>query len=332
MRESQCRMCWNSTQWVYPTGEAAGLESNTYVTKHGFGHEEWLFNLEWLLDDRKFGHLQPISRGRDSRVGEELQLSLHTIGPDKQRWAVGRIRRAEVISDAQAEFALGEFKRRGWLDQMASDLEELGLDPRPIISANAVSTFNVAFDPADLELNDPMLPLEAGDADYPASTRYTLTWAPAPTPRSSIGGSKGPTKSALETTRKAVAGTQVSLRHTRLQNALYQYLEARGDAVAYEAQHVDLTITKPRGAHLLEVKTAPSVRGCIRESLGQLLEYAHYGEPRAIISLVAVGRAYPTTSDLEYLDLLRSLYRIPLEYWRFSDAGGGAVEIYPQTL
>jgi hypothetical protein len=49
------RICWNSKGWVVPTGEAADLESagpshTTYVQDHRFGHEEWLFNFQWVID------------------------------------------------------------------------------------------------------------------------------------------------------------------------------------------------------------------------------------------------------------------------------------------
>jgi hypothetical protein len=38
--------------WKAPTGEARRYETpGSYVSKNGFGHEEWLFNFQWLLLD-----------------------------------------------------------------------------------------------------------------------------------------------------------------------------------------------------------------------------------------------------------------------------------------
>ena len=44
-----CRICWNTRNWREPTAEASKLEKgDSYVRSHGFGHEEWLFNFQWV--------------------------------------------------------------------------------------------------------------------------------------------------------------------------------------------------------------------------------------------------------------------------------------------
>jgi hypothetical protein len=45
------RVCWNTRNWVRPSGDAPLVEhADTYASTNGFGHEEWLFNFAWLLD------------------------------------------------------------------------------------------------------------------------------------------------------------------------------------------------------------------------------------------------------------------------------------------
>jgi hypothetical protein len=49
MENKYCRICWNTSGWRYPTGEAPKLESaGAYVAENGFGNEEWMFNFEWI--------------------------------------------------------------------------------------------------------------------------------------------------------------------------------------------------------------------------------------------------------------------------------------------
>ena len=49
MNKKYARICWNTEKWARPTGDARLLESDSYVSQNGFGHEEWLFNFDWML-------------------------------------------------------------------------------------------------------------------------------------------------------------------------------------------------------------------------------------------------------------------------------------------
>ena len=43
-----------------PTGDAARIETgDSYVARNLFGHEEWIFNFEWIIDGFRYGFLQP---------------------------------------------------------------------------------------------------------------------------------------------------------------------------------------------------------------------------------------------------------------------------------
>ncbi len=332
MPEYNCRVCWNSQGWRFPTGDAAQLESGTYVTHHAFGHEEWLFNLEWIIDGRKYGHLQPISPSRRKRCGESLDLFLYAYGPERHVFDVGTITGARILDDAEAELAVSEFRERGWLGEMAKDLEALEVDPSPILGAFGSETFNVAFDPNRVTRSDPLRPLLPGDPRRPTVNRYILTEGSsrhqgAP---SRPSGSTSPTKTALVASRRAVGSTQVQLRHTRLQNQLFEFLESRGHNVKYEEGYVDLRLVSRNGDTLLELKTASTARACIREGIGQLLEYGHFGDATGAKCLAVVGRPRPDSTELRYLEELRSRYRLPLQYWAFSLDSEG-LTIFPET-
>lgn len=320
-----CRVCWNSQGWVYPAGEASRLESRTYVAKHGFGHEEWLFNYEWMFNELKYGHLQPVSPSRRRLAGKHIDLFLYAFGPDRQVYAVGTIDNVRILQASEAELSLAEFRRRGWLDEMADDLQALNVDPSPILTAPGPSTFNVAFDPELVQLRDPIEPIDKTDPARPKVTRYILTRsAGVPEGRSTRPrGSTVPTKTVLSSFRRPVSGTQVDWRHTRLQNALHDYLSHLGHEAMYERHRVDLTLRLPDGDILLELKTAPTVRACVRQALGQLLEYAYYeARQEQLRAIVVVGRAPPCEADLTYLRFLRTDRGLPVEYWQFTVRDG----------
>jgi len=121
------RLCWNSTNWVRPPGEAAKSEhGDTYNAEMGFGHEEWLFNYQWILDGWKYGFLQPVNRSLAKVQGKTLDVRLYTISPGRHWYYVGHLRSCEVLTEEAAEAARKEFKRRGWFKDMMSHLRQVG--------------------------------------------------------------------------------------------------------------------------------------------------------------------------------------------------------------
>jgi hypothetical protein len=63
-----------------------------------------------------------------------------------------------------------------------------------------------------------------------------------------------------------------------------------------------------------EVKTAPSVRGCLREAIGQLLEYSLWPGATRPARLVVVGEAPLDPAAEAYLSVLNEAFPIPLSY------------------
>lgn len=44
------RICYNTEDWQFPTGDARDLEVKlSFAAMNGYGHEEWLFRYEWML-------------------------------------------------------------------------------------------------------------------------------------------------------------------------------------------------------------------------------------------------------------------------------------------
>lgn len=332
-----CRICWNTANWTRPTGDAAALESQSYVSKNGFGHEEWLFDMAWPLrgykgskDSYCYGFLQPIGRDRQKCVGQKMDVCLYTIGPERVRLFVGIIRDVYVPDDAELVWAVAKFKKQGRLKKMNADLARIGIEPLAAFSTRPRSDLlNVRFKSINVEIFDPR-PVVPKSHDVSKMDRYRLLkWVDAAP--SAPEGAEGlappgnadqddPSRSEAMRTRSAITGTEYSPEHVKLQNALCKWLKAehKNANVEYEKDYVDLTLREAGRTTFFEVKTAITAKGCIREAMGQLLEYGHYADKSKADRLVVVGAANGTPKDAKYLAHLRDLYRIPIGYRSWS--------------
>ena len=156
MNNKYCRICWNTAGWRKPTGDASTIEFGaTYVATHGFGHEEWLFNFEWLIDGFRYGFLQPIGKFYGRYSGETCSILLYTVTPEKETLLVGRIDDVYVPERAELDHVLQVSMENGWIDTMRFDVEQVEgeleelEDPEPTVIAN------IRFRPEDVEIFDP---------------------------------------------------------------------------------------------------------------------------------------------------------------------------------
>ena len=111
-------------------------------------------------------------------------------------------------------------------------------------------------------------------------------------------------------------------RHVEVSNRLVAYLEAQyGDVnVAQEnsigARRIDVVARTPAGDVFYEIKTYPSLRACVREAIGQLLEYAFYPDKSNAVKLVVVAPGCEKSQEYravaQYMEQLRSALNIPI--------------------
>lgn len=116
-----------------------------------------------------------------------------------------------------------------------------------------------------------------------------------------------------------------NLLHNDIQNKLFEKLcqQFGGDNVGSEIStgdgtSIDLVVKHTEQFTFYEIKTAHTVKACIRQAIPQLLEYAYWrGESDHVKRLVIVS-PHPVTSEAEaYLKFLRESFTIPLEYEQF---------------
>lgn len=313
------------------------MEVASYVQKHGYGHEEWLLDMAWPVHGYRgsvesycYGFLQPIGKYRAAYTGRTMDVCLYTVGPDMQRLFVGVIRNLYVPDDAECNWVLRQFSLNGKLKKMNADLLRIGITGIDVARPPSPGSFaNVRFRSKDVEIFDPR-PLAGPTHIVSRINRYQpLNWdGVTPATVDEIPGLQPPNeddaghpeRSESLRRRAAVSGTQYSPEHVKLQNALHRCLVKQYGkaAVDYEKNFVDLTLREPSRITFFEIKTAVTAKACVREAVGQLLEYGHYAEQSKASSLVVVGAATSTASDKAYLAHLRQLYSLPISYRRWS--------------
>jgi hypothetical protein len=113
----------------------------------------------------------------------------------------------------------------------------------------------------------------------------------------------------------------IALRHNELQRALYSRLvEQHGeDNVGTEhpsffGTRVDVIVRDGTNLWYYEIKTSQSPRACMREAIGQLLEYSFWPGSQSATRLVVVGETPLDDDGAAYLARLKQQFALPLEY------------------
>lgn len=128
--------------------------------------------------------------------------------------------------------------------------------------------------------------------------------------------------SALEAvTRREVQRTNVERVHLEMQRSLYKALvEVHGHPnVAAEqpmasGAFADLVVQDGDSYHIYELKTDKSPRECVRQALGQIMEYAYWPGSPPVSALWIVGPAPIDEQGQEYVSKLQGRFSIPLKY------------------
>jgi hypothetical protein len=113
----------------------------------------------------------------------------------------------------------------------------------------------------------------------------------------------------------------IALRHNELQEALYRRLASQygEENVGTEnpsgvGMRIDVVVRRGQEFWFYEIKTADSPRACLREAVGQLLEYAFWPGGQCATRLVVVGERAINNEASEYLHRLKAQFSLPIEY------------------
>jgi len=112
----------------------------------------------------------------------------------------------------------------------------------------------------------------------------------------------------------------VDIRHSLLQIALSDELIAiyGNENVSVEnpflGNRIDIVLKTDTEFHFYEVKVASSAKACIRQAVGQLLEYAYWPGKKHAHKIVVVGEHILEKEAAGYLLFLQNEFHLPIEY------------------
>lgn len=115
--------------------------------------------------------------------------------------------------------------------------------------------------------------------------------------------------------------TQMVLLHNDMQQQLYEILVDKYGEHNVATEHtngtgrqVDVIVQQKKAYWYYEIKTYEDPRLCLREAIGQLLEYCFWPSAQKAEKLIVVGKAPLNEGAKEYLSILRKETGLNLEY------------------
>ncbi|MDO6436281.1 hypothetical protein Q4534_02625 [Cyclobacterium sp. 1_MG-2023] len=342
--EKIARICFNSEGWVKPSGtKGKSKTANTHEAKYGFGHEEWLFDFSKLIKGYHYASLEPIHKYRDKYTNEVFNIHLYTInGTTKKRYWIGELRDVEVIDYDHTKKAIAEYKKNGWYKEMEEQLNDLGIPTNFLNKWADDILFNVRFKPENAHIFEENIEVEANDNAIPSARYNLLNYKGLPKELEEYHDEPdfGPSSEnygipKFAESSKRVSGPRISEIphiHYRITEGLYKYLKKEGYKVEYErkvniSSKVDMIAWEEKKATFFEIKTYPSTKACIREALGQILEYSLYPSDNKAYKLVIVSQNRSAGPDQKYIRHLRESLNLNLEYWGFDYEKNEIIEI-----
>lgn len=328
MEHKLARICWNDNRWQRPSGrDGKTRNKDAFEYETGFGHEEWLFDTSKVIDGYHYGYTQAVSATRDKYLDETFHLSFYSIDDrTKQRWWIGTVRNVSVVDEQESARVYDLYDKQGWLEQMRSQLNAVGADIKAFKKHVTRKNFAVLkFRIEDMELLDTPLEFEYGDRAVTSDYYNLKNYIQEPSLLAlSAGfvfksGHNAPTdKTKLEYDRH---DRDVNNHHNHVQGQLFSKLckQYGHDNVGTEnntgaGSRVDLIVRQGKKYALYEIKTGPSLQACVREAIGQLLEYRHVIGHAKVSKLVVVS-PHASNEQIEgYLKFMRTAHSIPIHY------------------
>jgi len=317
------KICWNTRNWKFPSGsEGKSPSSSSYESQYGFGHEEWLLDNSRIINGFHFAFLQTLSLKTDKHVGKKYHIKLFTV-LNSTKYFVGTINNAICISKEESIEAYKLYKKKGWLKEMAIELENAGAKPTPLKNTPPEIYFNVKF-----KLND-FIPTESGDLEEIFGNDSNITtnrYKLLPQKRALILTTEpleheGNLKNTKKIKRALAGDITFDPIHNKIQNALCNLLRSKYSnlykKVDIETNRVDVKALAYDGQwHFYEIKT-DNPKLSIRHAFGQLLEYAFYPRKEEPIKLIIVANDLPNESTQAYISHIRKKFDIPIFYQAF---------------
>ncbi len=132
-----------------------------------------------------------------------------------------------------------------------------------------------------------------------------------------------------------VGKRDVELRHSLIQDKIYHLFvkkygkqNVRKELDTGVGTSIDLVIKTSSGLDFYEIKTHSSLRYCIREALGQLIEYGYWPKKRNPNKLIIISEAKIKNEAIEFLNTLRNEMNLNIYYQQFNFENNTLSELY----
>ena len=119
--------------------------------------------------------------------------------------------------------------------------------------------------------------------------------------------------------RGPISAVQVRRIHNEIQNKFIFYLKQAypQDIINGEKTWIDAQRETSSDVFIYEIKPSISVYACIREGIGQLLDYHHQHPTKKPKKILIVGQSEPEDRDLSFIENIKSNLQIPFTYLAF---------------
>ncbi|MEQ8361543.1 MAG: hypothetical protein RH948_01675 [Cyclobacteriaceae bacterium] len=344
------RLCWNDKGWVMPSGKhGKSKDKNTHEAKHGYGHEEWLFDTSKLIDGYHYSFLEPIRKQQQAFVKKKYDVWLYTIeNITKKRFWVGEIKNVEVIGAEEANRVKAIYRKKGWLKEMESQLKVTDDRIRGFSNWNGVDLFNIRFKPSDHKVNDPYVELEKNHrimdfrrytfAEFSEDLEVGLTAEDNFDFNTGDHQSEsGETSVKNKKSFREPKAVQISFVHEAISKKLTIALKKRFGAknvkrelkAGYGNNRIDIVVRVGSDLNFYEIKSYPSLRTSIREAVGQLIEYSHWTHQNKAKKLIIVTQPSNEIEEaVVYIKHIREKYNLPIYYQSYDFDKNILSEVY----
>ena len=332
--EKIARLCWNDNGWVKPSGKYGKSKTgNAWEAKGKYGHEEWLFDVGRLVNGYHYGFIEAIQKCKAKDKNQPLVINFFSINCNKsERWWLGKIKKIEFVPENEARKIYQLYKDKGWLDEMIEQLKLVNGDWKEYVKSAPKYMVNVKYLPENMELLEEPQCFSLRDPAVKAvyyGRLYNKKIEPEffkKVNQDFIFKAGYRKKSITSTAHYGKREIDIDRFHERMQMGIYKELVKMfgiknvGTDQLVGLNRIDIVAKNKNDYIFYELKTHNSIKMCIREALGQLLEYAFFPDKCYAKNIVIISQNRITAEAKTYLRSLRERLKIPVYYRHYNQS------------
>lgn len=334
------RLTWNENYWEFPSGHPWKKQNQNnsnipYENQYGFGHEEWLFNPRYKINDYQYGYIRGLDLKSEALdfLSNVYLYSIRKLGSLKEPFYLGYINNLQIIKhNAEEQNKILPIIHKHF-SKMISELKNVGADYNPLQNGGFIPT--VKFKLMDAHICDE--PISIPDFNLSTYKRFqpfdvndsieTLFKKAEKQEETNFSPGKAKQTDNYKRLGKEVS-TEVKKMHSEIISELEKYL-----APIYTLSNKNISIEKTRFSgniadvvllnsdkthSIYEVKTSSNARRNIREAIGQLLDYATHSAPLVIRDLTMVSPSKLNVEEIAFFQTLQQKVKFRLKYLEYN--------------